>query len=184
MSRHKIDQRIRRLEQTLGCRIEVPTYAHQESTKEENRDFIRASAASRGFFHEGNESLAELFARAVARYVLQRTKGPDKSPCIRRQRYRPAMYSEPEEALNQALKSRIEILESRVTPPDWQPLRVVCELIPPDYKLAPGERFVEDDILEGEYQRYPLMLTVHERITSDPNDHGILWSSRRSLMSS
>jgi hypothetical protein len=81
--------------------------------------------------------------------------------------------------MNRALQRRIELLESRVTPPDWQPLRVVCKLIPSDYKLAPGERIMEDDILEGEYQRHPLMLAVHERITSDPHDQGILWPSRR-----
>jgi len=65
MSRHKIDQRIRRLEQTLACRIEVLTYAQREAISEETCNFVRASAESRGFFQEGNESLAELFSRSL-----------------------------------------------------------------------------------------------------------------------
>ena len=51
--------------------------------------------------------------------------------------------------MNRALQRRIELLESRVTPPDWQPLKVICKLIAPDYELAPGERIVEDDVIEG-----------------------------------
>jgi hypothetical protein len=81
--------------------------------------------------------------------------------------------------VNRALHRRIERLELRVAPPDWQPLRVVCKLVSSDYELAPGERIVQDDVLEGESQRYPLMLSVHQRITNHPNDQGILWPSRR-----
>ena len=85
--------------------------------------------------------------------------------------------------MKRALHRRIEWLESRSDlqgmQPDSQPLRILSQLVSPEYRLAPGERIVEDDVLEGPYQRFPLMLTVHERITSDPNDHGILWSSRR-----
>ena len=80
---------------------------------------------------------------------------------------------------NRTMHRRIEWLESRITPPDWQPLRVVCKLISPDYELAPGERIVEDDVVEGEYQQYPLMIAVHQRITTDPNDQGIFLLSRR-----
>jgi hypothetical protein len=36
------------------------------SISEETCNFVRASAASRGFFQEGNESLADLFARSLA----------------------------------------------------------------------------------------------------------------------
>ena len=65
MSRHRIALRIRQLEQAIGCRIEALTYARQQAIGSETRDSARASAASRGFFQEGNESLAELFARSL-----------------------------------------------------------------------------------------------------------------------
>ena len=65
MSRHRIALRISQLERTVGCRMEVLTYAQQQTIGGETCDFVRASAASRGFFQEGNESLAELFARSL-----------------------------------------------------------------------------------------------------------------------
>jgi hypothetical protein len=51
---------------------------------------------------------------------------------------------------------------------------VVCKLISPVYELAPGERVVEDNVIEGEYQQYSLMIAVHQRITTDPTDQGML----------
>lgn len=65
MSRYRIAQRISHLEQTLGSGAQELTYAQQEALSEDTCDLVRASAASRGFFQEGNESLAELFARSL-----------------------------------------------------------------------------------------------------------------------
>jgi hypothetical protein len=65
MGRHRIAQRVSRLEQTVGYRIQVLTHAQREAISEETYNFVRASAASRGFFQEGNESLAEMFARSL-----------------------------------------------------------------------------------------------------------------------
>ena len=56
-----------------------------------------------------------------------------------------------------------------------------CKLISLD---TPGERIVEDDVVERKYQQYPLMIAVHQRIATDPNDQGELWSSRRVIIDS
>jgi hypothetical protein len=64
MSRRLISECITRLEQT-GYQIQVLTYTRQEAISEETCNFVRASAASRGLFQVGNESLAELFARSL-----------------------------------------------------------------------------------------------------------------------
>ena len=40
-------------------------YAQREASSDDICDFVRASAASRGLFQKGNESLAELFARSL-----------------------------------------------------------------------------------------------------------------------
>jgi hypothetical protein len=85
--------------------------------------------------------------------------------------------SGPEETMNRALRSRVERLETRYVPV-WEPLRVVLTSIPSDYVIRPGERIVQDEFLEGQDQRYPLMLTVYERITTDPKDHGKRWSDQ------
>jgi hypothetical protein len=53
------------LEQTFGCRLQVLTHAQQEAISEETCNLVRSSAASRGFFQEGNESLADLFSRSL-----------------------------------------------------------------------------------------------------------------------
>jgi hypothetical protein len=79
--------------------------------------------------------------------------------------------------MNRALRSRVERLETRYVPV-WEPLRVVLTSIPSDYVIRPGERIVQDEFLEGQDQRYPLMLTVYERITTDPKDHGKRWSDQ------
>jgi hypothetical protein len=61
---------------------------------------------------------------------------------------------------------RLKRLEVRITP--WvQPLTIVVNKIPPDQKLAPGERVVTDEL-----QRTPLMSVVSERITADRKDYG------------
>ena len=65
MGQRRIALRISYLEQTLGSRAQELTYAQQEALSEDTCNFVRASAASRGFFREGNESLAELFARSL-----------------------------------------------------------------------------------------------------------------------
>jgi hypothetical protein len=65
MCRRQIAQRIVRLEQTLGSRVEVLTYSQREAVSIETSNLVRASAASRGCFQEGNESLADLFARSL-----------------------------------------------------------------------------------------------------------------------
>ncbi len=79
--------------------------------------------------------------------------------------------------MNRALRSRVERLETRYVPV-WEPLRVVLASIPPNYGLSAGERVVEDEFLEGQDRRFPLMVTVHERITIDPRDHGKRWSDQ------
>jgi hypothetical protein len=58
--------------------------------------------------------------------------------------------------MNLALQRRIELLETRFVPA-WEPLRVVVKSIPPDYVLSAGERVVEDEFLEVQDRRYPLM---------------------------
>ena len=65
MSRHRIAQRISLLEQTFGCRVEDLTPAQSEARNESNRNQVRTFATSRECFQEGNESLAELFARSL-----------------------------------------------------------------------------------------------------------------------
>ena len=65
MVQRRIAVRISYLEQRLTRRAQVLTYAQQEANSEETCNFVRASAASRGFFQEGNESLAELFSRSL-----------------------------------------------------------------------------------------------------------------------
>jgi hypothetical protein len=79
--------------------------------------------------------------------------------------------------MNRALHRRVELLEARFVPA-WEPLRIVVRSIPSDFVLSAGERVVEDEFLEGQDRRCPLMLTVHERITIDPRDHGKRWSNR------
>ena len=79
--------------------------------------------------------------------------------------------------MNRALHRRIELLETRFVP-TLEPLRIVVTSMPPDYVLIPGERVVEDELLEGQDRRYPLVLTVNERITTDPDDHGVRWSDQ------
>ncbi len=68
------------------------------------------------------------------------------------------------------------MLETRFVPA-WEPLIVVVKSIPQDNVLNPGERIVQDEFLEGEDSEIPLMLTVNERITTDPTDHGLRWSN-------
>ena len=77
--------------------------------------------------------------------------------------------------MNRTLQRRIDLLETRFVPA-WEPLIVVVKSIPPNKGLNPGERVVEDEFLEGQDRRYPLMLTVNERITTDPRDRGRRWS--------
>jgi len=84
------------------------------------------------------------------------------------------MYSEPEEQVNRTLHRQIELLEMRFVPA-WEPLRIVVTSLPSDYVLSPGERDVEDEFLEGPDRKCRLMLTVHERITTDPTDRGKRW---------
>ncbi len=79
--------------------------------------------------------------------------------------------------MNRELQRRIELLETRFIP-TWEPLRIVIKSIPSDYILSAGERVVEDEFLEAECQPFPLMLTVNERITTDPKDHGKRWSNQ------
>jgi hypothetical protein len=78
--------------------------------------------------------------------------------------------SGPEEKMNRALRSRVERLETRYVPV-WEPLRVVLTSIPSDYVISPGERIV-NEFVEGQDQRYPLMLTVYERIMMNCPDAG------------
>jgi hypothetical protein len=87
------------------------------------------------------------------------------------------MRSGPEEKVNRGLQRRIELLETRFVPA-LEPLRIVVTSIPSGYVLNAGERIVEDEFLEGQDRRCPLMLTVNERITTDPKDHGRRWSDR------
>jgi hypothetical protein len=61
--------------------------------------------------------------------------------------------------VNRALRSRVERLETRYVPV-WEPLRIVVRSIPPDYVPSVGERVVEDEFLQDQDRRYPLMLTV------------------------
>ena len=173
MSRRQIAQRIGRLEQTLGCRMEVLTYAQREATSEQTCNFVRASAASRGFFQEGNESLAELFC-AFAWNFVPGTEDSVEGSRIRSARSRSTMYFGPEQTMNRALERRIELLESRFEP-NWEPLRVIVTSIRTDYEFGPGERIVEDEFLEGQDPRYPLVLTVHERTTTVATDRGKRW---------
>lgn len=77
--------------------------------------------------------------------------------------------------MNRTLQRRVERLEARYVPA-WEPLRLVVRSIPSGYLLNPGERLVEDEFLEGEQRSYPLMITVNERITTDPSDLGRRWS--------
>ena len=79
--------------------------------------------------------------------------------------------------MNRILQRRIELLETRFEPA-WEPLRIVVQSIPRDYLLGAAERVVEDELLEGQDRRYPLMLTVKERITIDPRDRGKRWSDQ------
>lgn len=79
--------------------------------------------------------------------------------------------------MNRGLHRRIETLEKRYVP-TWEPLRIVVTSLPSDYALSSGGRVVEDEFMEGQDRRYPLMLNVHERITTDPNDCGRRWSDR------
>jgi len=79
--------------------------------------------------------------------------------------------------MNRTLQRRIELLETRFVP-TLEPMRIVVTSMPSGYVLGPGERVVEDEFLEGQDRRCPLMLTVHERITIDPMDHGKRWSNR------
>ena len=65
MGKHQIARRISHLEQTIGSRAQQLTYTQREALSEDTRNLVRASAASRGCFQEGNESLAELFARSL-----------------------------------------------------------------------------------------------------------------------
>jgi hypothetical protein len=51
------------------------------------------------------------------------------------------------------------------------PLVIVIECMGRNKQLAPGER-----IVEHEYRISPLYIEVHERITSDPLDHGTVSS--------
>jgi len=76
--------------------------------------------------------------------------------------------------MNRALERRIELLESRFEP-NWEPLRVIVTSIRTDYEFGPGERIVEDEFLEGQDLRYPLVLTVHERTTTVATDRGKRW---------
>jgi len=78
--------------------------------------------------------------------------------------------------MNRELRRRIELLETRFVP-TLEPLRIVITSMPSDYVLGAGERIVEDEFLEGQDRRCPLMLTVHERITTDLTDHGLRWSN-------
>jgi hypothetical protein len=87
------------------------------------------------------------------------------------------MSSGSEKTMNRILQRRIELLETRFEPA-WEPLRVVVKAIPPDYVPSAGERVVEDEYFEGQDRQCPLMLTVHERITTDPKDLGRQWSDR------
>jgi hypothetical protein len=79
--------------------------------------------------------------------------------------------------MNRTLQRRIELLETRSVP-TCEPLRIVVTSIPSDYILSADERVVEDEFPEDECQPCPLMLTVNERITTDPGDHGNRWSDR------
>jgi hypothetical protein len=88
------------------------------------------------------------------------------------------MRSGPEEKVNRGLHRRIELLETRFVPA-WEPLRIVVMSLPSNYVLGPGERLVEDELLEGQDRKRPLMLTVNERITTDPKDHGKRWSDQQ-----
>jgi hypothetical protein len=58
-------------------------------------------------------------------------------------------------------------------------LRIVVTSMPRHYVLGPGERVVEDEFLDGQDMKRPLMLTVNERITTDPKDHGKRWSDQQ-----
>jgi len=78
--------------------------------------------------------------------------------------------------MNRALHRRIELLETRFVP-GWEPLIVVVKSILPDNVLNHGERIVQDEFLEGQDRKRPLMVTVNERITTDPTDHGLRWSN-------
>ncbi len=74
-----------------------------------------------------------------------------------------------EELVKDCLRRRVARLEARsssVLPP----LVMVLECRGRN-KLAPGERIVED-----EYRISPLYIEVHERITSDPLNHGTVSS--------
>ena len=79
--------------------------------------------------------------------------------------------------MNRTLQRRIELLETRLIPA-WEPLRIVIASLPSDYVVGIGERVVEDEFPENQDMRYPLMLTVHQRIATDPNDHGMRWSDQ------
>jgi hypothetical protein len=79
--------------------------------------------------------------------------------------------------MNRTLQRRIELLEARYGPA-WEPLRIVVTSIPSGYVLNAGERIVEDEFLEGRDRTCPLMVTVNERITTDPKDCGSRWSDR------
>jgi hypothetical protein len=58
--------------------------------------------------------------------------------------------------MNRTLQRRIELLEKQ-SAPTWEPLRIFVTSIPSNYVLSPGERVVEDEFLEVQDRRYPLM---------------------------
>jgi hypothetical protein len=72
---------------------------------------------------------------------------------------------------------RVELLEARSVPA-WEPLRIVVTSITLDHVLSAGEGLVEDEFLEGQDRRHPLLLTVYVRITIDPRDHEKRWTVR------
>jgi hypothetical protein len=65
MNHRQIATRIIYLEQTVLSRAKIFTHAQREANGEQVRERTRALAASRGCFQEGDESMAELFARSL-----------------------------------------------------------------------------------------------------------------------